>query len=119
MATVLTHDLRVSEVHGHRGTVSSKSLEVIAPYVEGRWTGNEYMPQGGRSMITQALRQCRNVRAGTSRRQRERRRACHPGGDDLPLLGVGASSRGDDSLPSQRSPAVGNGSRCCPALWCG
>ena len=43
MATVLTHDLRVSEFMVIAGTVSSKSLEVIAPYVEGRWTGNEYM----------------------------------------------------------------------------
>lgn len=43
MATVLTHDLRVSEFMVIAGTVSSKSLEVIAPHVEGRWAENEYL----------------------------------------------------------------------------
>lgn len=43
MATVLQHDLRISEFMVIAGTVSSKSLECIAPYVPGRWDNDEYL----------------------------------------------------------------------------
>lgn len=43
MATVLQHDLRISEFMVITGTVSSKSLECIAPYVPGRWDDDEYL----------------------------------------------------------------------------
>lgn len=43
MATVLQHDLRISEFMVIAGTVSSKSLECIAPYVPGRWDDDEYL----------------------------------------------------------------------------
>lgn len=46
MATVLTHDLRVSEFMHLAGTVSSKSIEAIAPYVPGRWDDDEYLFKG-------------------------------------------------------------------------
>lgn len=46
MADVLAQDVRVSEFMAMAGTVSSKSLEVIAPHVEGRWAEDAYLFKG-------------------------------------------------------------------------
>ncbi|WP_153011691.1 hypothetical protein [Serinicoccus chungangensis] len=46
MADVLTLDLRISEFMVIAGNVSSKSLEVIAPDVPGRWEGDAYLFKG-------------------------------------------------------------------------
>lgn len=46
MADVLTLDLRISEFMVIAGNVSSKSLEVIAPDVPGRWNGDAYLFKG-------------------------------------------------------------------------
>lgn len=46
MANVLAQDVRVSEFMEMAGTVSSKSIEAIAPYVAGRWDRDEYLFKG-------------------------------------------------------------------------
>lgn len=46
MAEVLAQDVRISEFMAMAGTVSSKSLEVIAPHVEGRWDEDAYLFKG-------------------------------------------------------------------------
>lgn len=46
MVSVLSRDVRISEFMAIAGTVSAKSLESVAPYVPGRWSGEEYLFKG-------------------------------------------------------------------------
>lgn len=46
MATVLSHDVRISEFMLMAGTVSAKTLETIAPYVLYRADADEYLVKG-------------------------------------------------------------------------
>lgn len=43
MASVLAGDVRISEFLAIAGTATPKTLAALAPYVPGRWDGNEYL----------------------------------------------------------------------------
>ena len=46
MTNVLNQDVRISEFLVMAGTVSAKTLEVIAPHIAHRWEGDEYLFKG-------------------------------------------------------------------------